>query len=151
MLPVLLSSWGCCFFHLGSWKLEKPYGFWSFQGLEKRNIDSKWASRKIAEKLSLAGYKKQQSIGIKSFHSNSSYGFECKENCISKMSIKMFINKNRARKAYAYRMLLNFKTSVTPDNCVRCQADFIRHSWMFCRALSDVRCDFSGLNVDDIL
>ena len=51
--------------------------------------------------------KKKQSIGIKSFCSNTSYGFEYKKNCISNLSIKMFIKrKNRAGQAYANRMLL---------------------------------------------
>ena len=36
------------------------------------------------------------------------------KNCISKLTIKMFIKrKTRAGQAYAYRMLLGFKTSVT--------------------------------------
>ena len=41
LIPVLLTSWGQCFFHLHPWKLGKPYDFWSFQGLEKRKIASK--------------------------------------------------------------------------------------------------------------
>ena len=40
---VLLFSWRRYFFHLRPWKLGKPYGFWSFHGLEKRKIDSKRA------------------------------------------------------------------------------------------------------------
>ena len=52
-------------------------------------------------------------IGRKSFYSNISYGFEHKKNCISKLSLKIFIkSKTRAGKAYAYRMLLSFKTLV---------------------------------------
>ena len=57
--------------------------------------------------------KKQQSIGIKSFYSNRSYGFEYK-NYISKLSIKIFTkSKTRSGKAYAYQMFLSFKTLVT--------------------------------------
>ena len=45
-------------------------------------------------------YKKQQSIGIKSFYSNTSYGFEYKKNCIRKLASKIFIkSKTRAAKA----------------------------------------------------
>ena len=33
--PVLVIRWDQCFFHLHPWKLGKPYGFWSFQELEK--------------------------------------------------------------------------------------------------------------------
>ena len=40
------------------------------------------------------------------------------KNCISKLSIKIFI-KNKAVKAYAYRMFLSFKTSVTYNNVFR--------------------------------
>ena len=43
---VLLFSWRRYFFHLRPWKLGKPYGFWSFHGLEKRKIDSKRAIHK---------------------------------------------------------------------------------------------------------
>ena len=43
------------------------------------------------EKLSQAGQKTQQSSGIKSFYSNTPYGFEYEKNCINKLSIKMFI------------------------------------------------------------
>ena len=46
--------------------------------------------------------------------------------------MKMFMKmKTRTAKTYAYRMLLNFKTSVTyifltsTDNCVRCEAPFV--------------------------
>ena len=97
--------------------------------------------------------KKQQSIGIKSFHSNT--GFECKKNCISKLTIKMFTTrKTRAGKAYVYQMLLSFKRSVTykknfnftPDNCVYCEAAFVGHSSIFCRTLSNVRYLYSGLS-----
>ena len=93
--------------------------------------------------------KKQPSIGIKSFYSNASYGFEYKKNCISKVSIKMFIKRKVwAGNVYANRMLLNYKTSVTyknifdftPDNCVRCEAAFVGHNSIFCRTLFDVRC-----------
>ena len=58
--------------------------------------------------------KKQQSIGIKFFYSNISYGFEYKKNYIRKPFVKIFIKRNtRARKTYVYWMLLIFKTSVT--------------------------------------
>ena len=64
------------------------------------------------EKLSPTRQKKQ-SIGIKSFYSNISSDFEYKKKRISKLSIKMFLKReNRVGKAYAYRMLLCFKTSV---------------------------------------
>ena len=52
----------------------------------------------------------------------------------------MFIKrKTRTGKAYGYRMLLSFKTSVTykknvnfkPDNCVRCEAAFVGHNSIF--------------------
>ena len=66
----------------------------------------------LEKKLSKAGQKK--SIGIKPFYSNTFYGFEYKKNSISKLSIKMFIKrKTTAEKAYAYRVPLSFKTSVT--------------------------------------
>ena len=55
--------------------------------------------------------KKQQSVGIKYFYSNTSDGFEYKKNCFSKLSIKIFITE--AEKVYAYQMLLSFKTSGT--------------------------------------
>ena len=79
---------------------------------------------------------KQRSIGIKSFYSNTSYGFEYKRNCISKLFVKMFIKrKTRTEKVYPYRMLLSFKTSVahiffnfTSDNCVRSQTAFVGHN-----------------------
>ena len=59
--------------------------------------------------------KKQQSVGIKYFYSNTSDGFEYKKNCFSKLSIKIFIKKKKteAEKVYAYQMLLSFKTSGT--------------------------------------
>ena len=48
--------------------------------------------------------KKQQSIGIRCSYSNASW-FWIKKNCISKLSIKMFIKrKTRAGKAYVYGM-----------------------------------------------
>ena len=47
------------------------------------------------EKLSQIRQKKQQSIAIKSFYSNTSCGFEYKKNCISKLSINMFIKEKR--------------------------------------------------------
>ena len=51
------------------------------------------------EKLSQIRQKKQQSIAIKSFYSNTSCGFEYKKNCISKLSINMFIKREkRSRK-----------------------------------------------------
>ena len=66
----------------------------------------------LEKNLSKAGQKK--SIGIKPCYSNTFYGFEYKKNSISKLSIKMFIKrKTTAEKAYAYRVLLSFKTSVT--------------------------------------
>ena len=54
--------------------------------------------------------------------------------------------KTRVGKAYTYRILLRFKTSViykkkfnfTPDSCVRCEAAFVGHNSVFCRTLSDV-------------
>ena len=53
----------------------------------------------------------------------------------------MFVKrKTRVEKAYAYGMLLSFKTSVTynflknftPDNCARCEAAFVGHNSTFC-------------------
>ena len=39
---------------------------------------------------------------------------DVKKNCISKLSIKIFMKrKTRAGKAYAYRMFLNFKKLIT--------------------------------------
>ena len=64
------------------------------------------------EKLSQVG-QKQQSIGIKYFYWETSYGFEYKKNCSSILSVKMFIKKKtREGKPYVYQMLLSFKTSV---------------------------------------
>ena len=76
------------------------------------------------ENLSKQG-KKQQSIGRKSSYSNTSSGFEYKKNCLSKLSITMFIKREtRAGKAYAYLMLLSLETPVAYiflkfmlDNC----------------------------------
>ena len=69
----------------------------------------------------------------------------------------MFIlRKTRVGKAYAYQMLLSFKTSViyklfffnfTPDNCVSCDAAVVGHNSIFLRALSDGWCQYSGLPV----
>ena len=78
---------------------------------------------------------KKQSIGIKSFYSDTSNGVEYNKNCIGKLSIKMSIKrKTRARKAYAYQILLWFKASVTysflnfmPDNRICCEAAFDVH------------------------
>ena len=50
--------------------------------------------------------KKQQSIGVKSFYSNIHNGFEYKK-------LNMSLKKPSAGKAYAYRMLVSFKRSVT--------------------------------------
>ena len=67
-------------------------------------------------KLSQAG-QKQQSISVNSFYSNTSYGFECKKHCLSKLSIKIFIKrKTKARKVFVNRMLLSFETSVAYKN-----------------------------------
>ena len=57
---------------------------------------------KIGEAVTSSA-KKQQSIGIKSYYSNTSNGFEYK---------KKLHKKTRVRKTYAYRMLPSFKTSV---------------------------------------
>ena len=66
------------------------------------------------EKLSQPGQKNHQFIGNKSFYLNTSNRLEYKKNCISKLSIKMFIKrKARGGKAYAYGMLLSFKAMVT--------------------------------------
>ena len=66
---------------------------------------------------------KNKSTGIKSFYSNTCYGFEYKKTASVKLSIKMKKKKakrktkkkkkTRVEKAYAYRILLSFKTSVT--------------------------------------
>ena len=89
----------------------------------------------------LSRAKKKQNIGIKYFHTSTSYGLEHDKGAICKLSIKMPI-KNAAAKAYSYRMLLSFKTSVlykkklsnfTPDNCVRCEVAFVGHNSSFCR------------------
>ena len=71
------------------------------------------------KKLSQAE-QKQQSIGIKSFSSNTA---------LVHLSIKMFIKrKTTLEKVYAYRMLLSFKTSelnffnFMGDSCVRYEA-----------------------------
>ena len=57
----------------------------------------------MAEKLSQVGGKRTKYwFDIESFYSNRFYGYEYKENCISKLSIKIFIKrKSRAAKAYA--------------------------------------------------
>ena len=49
------------------------------------------------EKLSQTGQKKQ-GTGIRPFYSNTSYCFEYTINCISKLSIKVFIKKLQSRK-----------------------------------------------------
>ena len=59
------------------------------------------------------------------------------KNWFGKLSIKRFVkSKTTARKAYAYRMVLSFKTSVTykknilnfiPDSCVRYEAVSVGH------------------------
>lgn len=50
--------------------------------------------------------KEQQSICVKHFYSNTSYGLEYKKIYISKLCSKMMIyGKTRAGKASAYRML----------------------------------------------
>ena len=81
---------------------------------------------------------KKQSIRVKTFYWNTFYVLHIK-NCISKLSIKRFIKrKTRAGKAYAYQMLLSFKTSVTyndifdfmPDNCARCEVAFVGHNFL---------------------
>ena len=56
------------------------------------------------EKLSQERQKQQQSIGIKSFYSNTSYGFEYHKNCMNKLFIKMFLKRPcfNTGKAYAY-------------------------------------------------
>ena len=70
------------------------------------------------------------------------------------MSINMFVKrKTRAGKAYAYGMLVSFKTSVTdnfffnftPDNFVRSEAAFVVHNSIYYRTLSNVWCKCSGL------
>ena len=68
-------------------------------------------------------------------HSDASNGLEYNKNCIGKLSIKMSIKrKTRARKAYAYQILLWFKASVTysflnfmPDNRICCETAFGVH------------------------
>ena len=57
----------------------------------------------------------------------------------------MFIKKPKPVKAYAYRMILSFKTSVTykkkhlhAEQFVRCEAAFVGHNSIFCRTLFDV-------------
>ena len=88
--------------------------------------------------------KKQESIGIKSFYLNASHGLEYEKNCITKLSIKIFIKKQY--RLMQYRMLLSFKMSITykktfnftPDNCVRCEAAFIGHNSILHLTLFDV-------------
>ena len=70
------------------------------------------------------------------------------KNCVSKLSIKMFIKKIRAGKAYAYRMTsvtYNF-FNFTPDNCVRCEAAFVGHNSIFAG-----NHPMSGANIQDCL
>ena len=44
---------------------------------------------------------------------NTSYGFEYQKNCISKLSIKMFIKrKTRTGKAYAYRHFIAYNLQI---------------------------------------
>ena len=45
------------------------------------------------ETLSQVGPKKQRSIGLKYFYSNTTEGLEYEKNCISELSITMFIKK----------------------------------------------------------
>ena len=94
------------------------------------------------EKLSQAG----QTYWYKIFLLKRLVRFGISKNCISKLFIKMFTEK--AVKPSAYRMLLNYKTSVTskkcfnftPGNCVWCEPAFAGHNSIFCRTLSDVCC-----------
>ena len=91
--------------------------------------------------------KKQQSIGtlVENIYTQIHLTVLNIKNCISKLSIKMFM-KRKARKPgndYAYRMLLSFKinlekTNFTLNSCVRFEAFFVGHGSNF---LSDiVRC-----------
>ena len=64
----------------------------------------------IFKKEAVPSRARKQRIGIKSFYSGIIYGFEYKKNCISKLSIKMFIKrKTRAGKRYPYLMPLSLK------------------------------------------
>ena len=78
-----------------------------------------WHIKCFEEKLSQAG--KKQSVGIKSFYSNTCYGFEYKKTASVNFLLKwkkknlrtqrekqqqQQQQQNRAEKAYAYRMLL---------------------------------------------
>ena len=65
------------------------------------------------EKLSQAGQKNPTKYWYKIFLLKDIVRFGIWKDCISKLSINMFIKKFNAVKAYAYRMLLSFKTSVT--------------------------------------
>ena len=56
--------------------------------------------------------KNQQSIGIKSFYSNTSYSLEYEKTASVNNLLKRW-QKTKAVKAYAYRMLLSFKMSAT--------------------------------------
>ena len=59
------------------------------------------------------GKKKQQSIGIRSLYSNISYGFEYKKDCISQLSIIMFLK--RKNKVLSPN-ILSLATSVIDHN-----------------------------------
>ena len=93
------------------------------------------------EKLSQAGQKKPTKYWYKTFLLKYIVRFATWKNCISKLSIKIFIKKPKAVKTYSYRMTSvthkNF-FNFTPDNCVRCEAAlsditrfFARHCLIF--------------------
>ena len=100
------------------------------------------------EKLSQAGQKNNKAL-ISIFFTQTHLTVLNIKNCISKWSIKMFIKRTaRAGNAYAYRMLLSLKMSLTyqkkinfmPGNCVHGEAAFVGYDSIFCRTLFDVRC-----------
>ena len=95
------------------------------------------------EKLSQAGQKKPTKYWYKIFLLKYIVRFATWKNCISKLSIKIFIKKPKAVKAYSYRMtsvthkiFFNF----TPDNCVCCEA-----------ALSDITPFFADIVWSSVL
>ena len=94
--PHALYYWGAIFFKIGH--LQRRLRQLHLENVRVLTCKMTYNKMLLVEKHSQAGQKKQ-SMGIKSFYWNTPYGFEYKKNCISKLSIKVFIKrKTKARK-----------------------------------------------------
>ena len=51
---------------------------------------------------------KKQSSSIKSFYSNTPYGFEYKKNCINKLSFKMFVKRKTRAEGLCFPKVSEF-------------------------------------------